>query len=65
MLDDLERVLNDGTSAERQAAALALADSPAERADALLAARPDLRDAVQSGALTWDRLARDVADAAA
>lgn len=65
MLDDLERVLNDGTSAERQAAALALSDSPAERADALLAARPDLRDTVQSGTLTWDRLAREEADAAA
>ena len=60
-LDDLERVLAEGTAAEQQAAALALADSPADRAEELLATRPDLRDAVQSGALTWERLASEVA----
>jgi len=61
VLDDLARVLTDGTSAEQQAAALALSDSPADRADDLLAARSTLRDAVQSGTLTWHHLAHGAA----
>ena len=64
MLDDLARVLTDGTATERQAAALALSDSPADRADEVLATQPDLRDAVQSGTLTWNALAHETADAA-
>lgn len=64
MLDDLARVLTDGTPTERQAAALALSDSPADRTDELLTTHPDLHDAVQSGALTWDALAREDANAA-
>jgi hypothetical protein len=64
ILDDLARVLTDGTSAEQQAAALALSDSPADRADEVLAAHPDLRDAVQSNRLTWDILAREATNTA-
>jgi hypothetical protein len=64
MLDDLARVLTDGTATERQAAALALSDRPADRADEVLATQPDLRDAVQSGTLTWNALAHETADAA-
>jgi hypothetical protein len=64
MLDDLARVLTDGTATERQAAALALSDSRADRADEVLATQPDLRDAVQSGTLTWNALAHETADAA-
>ena len=64
MLDDLARVLTDGTATERQAAALALSDSPADRADEVLATHPDLRDAVQSGTLTWNALAGKATNAA-
>jgi hypothetical protein len=64
MLDDLERVITDGAPAEQKAAALALAQSPADRADTILNEHTDLRDAVQRGALTWDRLAREEMDAA-
>jgi hypothetical protein len=64
MLDDLDRVITDGTPAEQQAAALALAQSPADRSETILAEHPDLRDAVQRGALTWDRLAREEMNAA-
>ena len=54
-LDDLERALREGPPAAREAAALALSRSPADRADTLLRdAAPELREAVESGALTWD-----------
>ena len=54
-LDDLERVLRDGTEAEREAAALALSTSPAARADTLLQNEaPNLKQEVESGSLTWD-----------
>jgi hypothetical protein len=64
MLDDLARVLTDGTATEQQAAALALSASPADRADEVLATHPDLRDAVQSNRLTWDILAREATNTA-
>lgn len=64
MLDDLERVIADGTFVEQQAAALALAQSPVERAENILAAHPDLREAVQKDTLTWDRLAREALEGA-
>jgi len=58
-VDDLARVLSDGTSAERMAAALALHASPDERADEILSAHDDLRRRVADGTLTWT----DVAEA--
>jgi hypothetical protein len=64
MLDDLARVLTDGTATEQQAAALALSASPADRADEVLATHPDLRDAVQPNRLTWDILAREATNTA-
>lgn len=48
---DLERVLNQPDPLQQQAAALACAHSPA--AQMLLDDRPDLRQRVQSGQLTW------------
>jgi hypothetical protein len=54
-LDDLERALRKGPPAVREAAALALSQSPADRADALLRDdAPELRDAIETGSLTWD-----------
>ncbi len=53
-LDDLERVLHDGTAAEREAAALALSASPVARAETLLQDEaPELKQEVESGSLTW------------
>ncbi|WP_390622439.1 EboA domain-containing protein [Vasconcelosia minhoensis] len=49
---DLERVLNQPDPVQQQAAALACAHSPA--AQRLLNDRPDLRQRVQSGQLTWE-----------
>ena len=59
-LADLERVLNSGQPLERQAATLALAASPAAEARGLLGRHPDLRAAVESGALTWDAVASEL-----
>lgn len=58
-VDDLARVLADGTPAKRMAAALALHDSPDERAEDLLSEHEDLRRRVAEGRLTWT----DVAEA--
>jgi hypothetical protein len=58
-VDDLARVLADGTAPERAAAALALHDSPDERSEAILAEHEDLRRRVTDERLTWD----DVAEA--
>ncbi|MEO8630058.1 MAG: EboA domain-containing protein [Betaproteobacteria bacterium] len=52
-LADLERVLNTGTAAEREAAALALGDSPEMAAQAILQRHPDLAAAVAGGKITW------------
>lgn len=59
MLDDLERVLSDGEPAEREAAALALSQSPADRADDILETASELKQAVQEDRLTWDRLSEE------
>lgn len=54
-LDDLERALQESVPAVREAAALALSQSPADRADALLRDEaPELRESVETGSLTWD-----------
>lgn len=59
VIDDLERVLGEGDPAEREAAALALAQSPSVRADEVLAAHPRLEQAVEEGTLTWERLSEE------
>jgi hypothetical protein len=55
-LTDLERVLTTGDTSERAAAALALSASPDPAARSLLAAWPELGQALREGRLTWDRL---------
>ncbi|MFB6273703.1 MAG: EboA domain-containing protein [Salinibacter sp.] len=62
-VDDLARVLADGTPAERMAAALALHDSPDERSEEILAEHEDLRRRVAEGGLTWDDVAEEHATA--
>lgn len=58
-VDDLARVLAEGTPPERAAAALALHESPDERTEEILSEHEDLRRRVAEGGLTWD----DVAEA--
>jgi hypothetical protein len=53
---DLQRVVETGTPLERQAAALALADSPHPGAAALLAGMPDLAARIRAGELSWESL---------
>ena len=54
-LEDLKRAL-EGEERGAAGAALALAASSSAGAAALLDEKPDLRDAVASGAITWDSL---------
>jgi hypothetical protein len=56
---DLERVLTDADAVLQEAGALALAQSPAPAAADLLARRPDLRQRIASGVLTWDRFSEN------
>ena len=55
---DLERALSGEDETERRAAALALAASPAAEARALLAGADEIAAEIESGALTWERLAQ-------
>jgi hypothetical protein len=57
MLQDLARVLEDGSEHERAAAALALAQSRDAAATALLDRHPRLVEAINQGKLTWRALA--------
>lgn len=57
MLHDLERVLKKGTDPERQAVALALANSPDPAAAELLKAYPEVSDAVAEKNVSWQTLA--------
>jgi hypothetical protein len=56
MLRDLPRALQDGDPLQQEAAALALSQSPAEEAAALLAQRPDLQERIGRKALSWDEV---------
>jgi hypothetical protein len=55
-LADLQRVLETGTTPERQAAALALSYCPHPEARKLLSRAPDLERAIASGKVTWNRV---------
>ena len=59
-VEDLARALA-GEGAERRAAALALAASPAPEAAARLDRAPELKRAIADGTLTWDTLEREEA----
>ncbi len=56
-VDDLARVLDNGGPVERQAAALALRESPHRDAASILGRDPDLAAAVHGGRISWDALA--------
>ncbi|MFW6076459.1 MAG: EboA domain-containing protein [Hyphomicrobiales bacterium] len=53
---DFERLLDTGTTQEREAAILALSASPDPAVKPLLDANPDLARQAASGALTWERV---------
>jgi hypothetical protein len=56
-IDDLARVLDDGAPIDRQAAALALGESPRREAASILGRDPSLAAAVRGGQISWDGLA--------
>lgn len=60
MLHDLRRVLDGGSAAEREAAALALHDSPDPAARRVLDSVPDLRSAIEAGRVSWETVFRSV-----
>ena len=55
-LKDLEKVLAQGSAAEKRAAALALASCPDPEAARLLASAPELAASIRTGSLTWENL---------
>lgn len=56
-IDDLVHVLDSGAPIERQAAALALGESPHREAASALGRDPTLAAAVRAGQISWDALA--------
>lgn len=63
VVDDLSRVLREGDEADREAAALALSESPDPAATEVLEEAGGLADRIASGALTWDGFTRRHFDA--
>ncbi|MDP6358952.1 MAG: EboA domain-containing protein [Planctomycetota bacterium] len=59
-LNDLEKVLREGTELEQKGAALTLSKCPAGRAAELLRARPELASAIENGVLSWSRIAEEL-----
>ncbi|WP_392531675.1 EboA family metabolite traffic protein [Nostoc sp. C117] len=59
IIADLEKVLATGDIAEKEAAALACAESSLPKAQALLSHYPDLHSSIQQGNLTWNSFSRD------
>lgn len=58
-LGDLQRVLRSDDEAEREAAALALADANAPAADELIDAFPLLKQRIGAGELNWESFSRN------
>jgi hypothetical protein len=56
-IDDLARVFEGGAPVERQAAALALGESPRREAASILGRDPGLAAAVRAGQISWRSLA--------
>jgi hypothetical protein len=61
VLDDFRRLLSRGTAVERQAAVLALLESPDAAARPLVAAEPELAGAAKAGKFSWVTLATGAA----
>ena len=57
-IDDLTRVIGSDEQRERLAGALALMSCPDPEAARRLAAAPELRSEIESGAVSWESLAR-------
>jgi len=57
LIEDLNRVVNSGSEAERRAALLALSNSPDNEAESILKNHPDAVAAITSGELSWESLA--------
>lgn len=60
VVNDLQRVLTEGSEPERMGAALALAASPDPRAEKVLNMAQDLQVAIVEGKLTWKSLEQEI-----
>lgn len=58
LLEDVKSVFQEGDPVEREAAALALSDSPAPEAEELLGAHPEVVREIENGELTWTNFSR-------
>ena len=56
MMDDLRKVVTEGSEAERRAGALALTMCPNPQAAQLLAQMPELKKLIDDKAIDWDRI---------
>jgi hypothetical protein len=61
VLGDFRRLLSRGTGVERQAAALALLESPDAAARELLGTEPEIAAAARDGTLRWETVAAGAA----
>jgi hypothetical protein len=59
LFEDLRRVLGSDLLVERQAAALALRESPHDGASALLKSVPELISGIEVGLISWETVCRD------
>lgn len=59
ILEDLKKALNKSDEIQRQAAALALSDSPSDEAQSLLQKHADLKNNVNQEKITWDDIGRE------
>lgn len=60
MVDDLRRVIEQGSATERRAAALALSESPDAVAKEVLSSFPDLLSAVEAGRVSWETVFEEI-----
>ncbi len=61
-INDLEKTLDRGNTTEQQAAALALSSCPDERAATVLDTKPEFRTAIDSGDISWKKIAEALGD---
>lgn len=60
IFEDIRHLFSEGNVLEREAAALVCSESDYEPAKQLLAQYPDMRNAIQSGTITWEQIAEQM-----
>ena len=59
LIDDLRWPLESAQTVERQAAALALLESPHDKAEAMLNSVPDIKSDIEAGRVSWETVCHD------